>query len=166
MPNAIAMEFSPDGKRLLLTTQAGLTLWDIDGHRIAWDAAGAEQGHLAFGPDGRLVATGGVERVIVVRDADDGTVRFRMSGHRSRLHGLAFSPDGRTLASADSEGSVKFWNVATGQELFDINHADTCADAALEFSADGRNLFLHVWPQSDHANQDAEEIKILDASEG
>src|SRR5262245_49029156 len=39
-----------------------------------------------------------------------------LKGHRDCITSLAFSPDGRTLASASYDGTVKLWEVLTGQE--------------------------------------------------
>jgi hypothetical protein len=40
-----------------------------------------------------------------------------LMGHRDLVHGMAFSPDSRRLASVDWTGTVKLWDVSTGREL-------------------------------------------------
>jgi hypothetical protein len=43
-----------------------------------------------------------------------------LRGHAANVRGVTFSPDGRRLASADGNGSVKVWDAATGQEVLTI----------------------------------------------
>jgi WD40 repeat protein len=45
-----------------------------------------------------------------------------LSGHRSAISSLVFSVDGRSLVSADRDGVIKIWNVAAGEELFELYH--------------------------------------------
>ena len=52
---------------------------------------------------------------------------------------LAFSPDGRVLASADQHGAVKLWDVAFGEELLEVEKLDGHAEL-LQFAPDGGSL--------------------------
>jgi pimeloyl-ACP methyl ester carboxylesterase len=61
-----------------------------------------------------------------------------LSGHTEQIFGLAFSPDGQLLASASADGTVKFWDVASGQELHTLHHEGGVCGLAI--SSDGRLL--------------------------
>ncbi len=64
-----------------------------------------------------------------------GSVRWQ---HPGEIAALAFSPDGKVLASGGSEGLVCMWDVSSGRKLRSLRHGRRVD--ALAFSADGRRL--------------------------
>ena len=71
-------------------------------------------------------------------DPADGQELRTLKGHAGSVHGLAFSPDRRLLASASHEG-VKLWDAASKQEPRTLEgHASYVHSVA--FSPDGRLL--------------------------
>jgi WD40 repeat protein len=66
---------------------------------------------LAYAPGGRLLASGGDDRTILLWDLETGSVRTTLSGHKDWVRGLAFSPDGRRLASAGWDDTLRMWHV-------------------------------------------------------
>jgi WD40 repeat protein len=61
------------------------------------------------------------------------------TGHKQGLFSIAFSPDGKTLASDSDDSTLKLWNVASQQELLTIRRLGG-ALRALIFSRDGQLL--------------------------
>ena len=62
-----------------------------------------------------------------------------LTGHSGVVHGVAFSPDGRLIASASADQTVKFWETATGREVRTLKGHTKVADR-VAFSPDGRTL--------------------------
>jgi WD40 repeat protein len=66
-------------------------------------------------------------------------VRAPLEGHQGYIHALACSPDGRTLASGDTSGTVKLWDVGTGKERASWQ-AHRGNAMSLSFAPDGKLL--------------------------
>jgi WD40 repeat protein len=75
--------------------------------------AGSPVSALAFSPDGRSLAVGLNDRVLL-RDAVTGRDLAVCEGHRGGVNSLAFSPDGTRLLSG-SAGGIRLWDVDGGQ---------------------------------------------------
>jgi WD40 repeat protein len=68
---------------------------------------------VAWSPDGRLLASGGKERTILVWAAEDGRRVHSLRGHQQTMGALAWSPDGQMLASGSDDNTIRIWEVAT-----------------------------------------------------
>ena len=64
------------------------------------------------------------------------------NGHGIAVHELCFTPDGKVLASAGGDGSVKLWDGASGAALQSLNAGSMVYAVAL--SADGNPSFATV----------------------
>ena len=73
---------------------------------------------MAMSPDGEHFATGGVDGMVRIWDVQSGKLTRVLVGHNSYVFGLAWSPDGNTLASTGSyDGSVRLWDTRSGRPL-------------------------------------------------
>ncbi len=98
---------------------------------------------LAFHPNGRLLAVGGIDHlatsgadgVVVLWDIEDRKV---VTSRRGGASAVAFSPDGKRLAVASLGQAARIWDVDGGQAVDLIGHLD--AVTCLAFSPDGRIL--------------------------
>ncbi len=94
---------------------------------------------VAFSPDGRLLATAGVDGTARLWDPATGKHRRTLTGHPGQVWGVAFSPDGRLLATAGDDGTARLWDPATGKHQRTLTGL-TRAGREVAYSPDGRLL--------------------------
>jgi len=121
-----AAAFSPDGKILALgqggEVEGGkgkVFLVDPEGAKKPQELAGHEYGvtHLAFSPDGSLLASAGRDTVVRLWGLPEGKLLQELGKPRGGqfkdwIHAVAFSPDGTRLAAADMAGQIHGWTLA------------------------------------------------------
>ncbi|MEJ2302091.1 MAG: protein kinase [Anaerolineales bacterium] len=150
--------FSPDGSRLVTTycTEAAAYLWDaVSGEKLAkFIHGGGYPGvfAVAFSPDGTRIATGGGgdSSLAKIWDVSTGEMLLSLSGHSEPINKLAFSEDGKRIATASADRTVKVWDAYTGREQLSLEgHSGFANDVV--FSPDGKLLatvddrFAHIW---------------------
>ncbi len=156
-PTAVAI--SGDGKRVAAYYKAvrKVVLWQRSGvGTSSYDvlavpgAAGGDVTELAFSPDGTLLAAAGdPEGTIKLWQLAAPAKPQVLRAQRGRVNGVAFAPDGRILASGGQDGTVRLWDVETGEALGGPLRLVKPV-TAVAFSPDGHRLLavhgrLSVW---------------------
>ncbi len=89
-------------------------------------------------PDGKVVVMAAGNEI---RFLDAGTQKLLIviKGHEGAVTALAYSPDGKILASGSADKTVRLWDAATGKGL-QVFKAHQAAIRSLRFSGDGKTL--------------------------
>jgi WD40 repeat protein len=116
LPNA----FSPDGTLLAAVNETEIVVYDVATWKevVRQPLEGAWLRVVVFSPDGRnLVGISDAEANVVVVDTETWEQSAVLSGHRGSLKDVDVSPDSRLIASSDSNGLVRIWDLSTGEPL-------------------------------------------------
>ncbi len=174
-PEAHTVEFSPDGRRVLITAGQnqrdgwiGSRVWDWSTGRpltpyLDHEAPDRQSGHLAdFSLDGRWVLTAGVDGIAQVWGVENGARIGPPLGH-GRQHGkpiavkaAAFGRNGERVYTVSADGLLRCWRVGTGRLAGSPIATKAIPDGNLGalFSPDRRRLatvsgpyarLAHVW---------------------
>lgn len=93
-------------------------LWRLCGgshHDLRGHSAGITC--TSYSLDGTTLASGDVNGLIKLWDAETQRERRTLTGPTAAVNALAFEPGGKRLAAASDNGTVHVWDVATGQEV-------------------------------------------------
>ncbi len=163
---------APDGRRLVLNSPEGLKLWRTDKLEAVpllltgssnLLSAGYQGVYrcLAFSPDGTKIATVGNlesqrgEIPIIVWNAMTGARLDgdKLVGHQARIHGVAWSPDSRSIATCSADGTIRIWDV---ERLTEVRRflGHLSEPWAVVWGRDGQTVF------STGLNPEVDRIKI------
>ncbi len=159
-----AVAFSPDSTTLAAgSLDNTIDLWNVvTGARIASFKRGQGQIlSLAFSPDGKRLAAGDPQGIalwdVATVSAASATLRDVVFGDMATDHyistplgyawvwSLAFSVDGKTLASCSSDGTVTLWDASTLTHLATLGGDRSFGGDRISFSPDGTTLAATTW---------------------
>jgi WD40 repeat protein len=140
---AVHVTFSPAGDRVASSGDDGMVkVWDAASGRLLLTLRAHRQGAASdYSPDGRRLATCGADDDNAVRvwDAETGREVLTLRGHANAVVRVAFSRDGRYLASAGLDQTVRIWDAATGRTMHTLRGHNAVV-LRLAFRPDGRQL--------------------------
>ncbi|MEW1734348.1 hypothetical protein AB0346_00145 [Nocardia beijingensis] len=136
--------FSPDGKTLATTDDLSeLQFWDVASRKPLSEAIFAHNGPvtaLMFSPDGKTVITSN-DTTVKLWDVASRTLIGALPDITGlKTYTVAFSPDGRLLATGSADTMVRLWDIASRQLVGAPLAGHTGKVRSLAFSPDGRTL--------------------------
>ncbi len=161
-----ALAFSPDNKLLAaaggIEDQTGVyrvlskvVVWDVASGKVHARFVGGNGRcyHVSFSPDGKMLAAANVSGQVMLANIATGSDPVTFQAHPAYILSMAFSADGRTLATSsqgiitadgktlatDSQGIIKLWDVPTGKQQAVLTVQPQYV-GALCFSPDGTLL--------------------------
>ena len=152
--NINEIQYSPDGRLLVVASRIGIWLYDVTTHQeVALLTEPTKPtsgvGSLAFSPDGHTFASGRADGTIILNgpivqlDKSIG-VQKTLTGHTDYVWNLVFSPDGKTLASDSRDGTTRLWDAITGEEKWTLKKNSDRA-SMLSFTPDGGTMVSVNW---------------------
>lgn len=162
----VSVRFMPDGRRFVSASNDGtIVMWDVEMGRQVWQVdldAGTKtnESHtlsnvsdMDLSPDGNTLAVA-YDRVRVVDnqlagkreyrigllDASNGREQRAFTGHTALIGTMAFSGDGRLLASTSADRTLRLWDTETGKQLWSIGLEE--AGHAVAISNDTKHIAI------------------------
>ena len=109
-----------------------------EGVKTHIESSGKITGNIQYSPDGKQLAVASLMGIWIYNPRTGAEVAL-LSGHQGDVQAIAYAPDGKTLASAGRDETIRLWNPKTSQHLATLTgHGGLVTSIA--FSPDGKKL--------------------------
>lgn len=135
-----SVKYSPDGKMIAsVSTDYTVRIWNAkDGGFIRYMDLYTPVNSVAFSPDSGSLAVGGNSRRVFLYDTKTWKIPVQLLGHSGKISRIVYRPDGKQIATMDTNKTIKIWNPENGKELFTFKSPFYLLNIA--YSPNGKNL--------------------------
>ena len=144
--NAVAI--TPDGKRIVSGSEAGIVVWDIENGKDSFPVD-LDHAHVtAVTPDGKRIVLGLGNGCVLTWDVEKG--EERLPGHSREVTAVAMTPDGKWAVSGSADKTVKVWDVEKCEACFTLDSGyvhgvAVTSDGARVIVAGGSGRLIQIW---------------------
>jgi GTPase SAR1 family protein/sugar lactone lactonase YvrE len=135
-----SLSWSPDGRTLASSAADGVLLRDCRDWRTTTvlDVPHEIISEVQWSPDGRILTLASIKNpVILLWNPQTNEVQASLKGHTDQVNCVAWSPDGKTMASGSRDGTVRLWEAESAQQIIVLeSHASSIT--SVSFSCDGQ----------------------------
>ncbi len=145
--NIACVAFAPNGRRLASSNGTGtIALWDTTTWKqiltISVPVSRTPGVHaMGFSPDATTLVSGDNDMCVILWNVATGRMRSMLGFHLAPVTSVAFSPNGKTVASLGVVGTLQLWDVPSGRKIAAVEHPPGHGFSdAVAFSPDGSLL--------------------------
>lgn len=96
-------------------------VWELssgENIRVFWEEVPVFS--ISFSPDGKYIASGGMDSTINLWEVNGRREIKTFKGHNGKVYSVSFSPSGKYIVSGGSDNEIKLWDIVNDKEIMTL----------------------------------------------